>query len=79
MNPGLGDNHPAILYYDGDYPSPTLGEYPENFDEATKCRGLAFDLQRYKELAAEKRRANSRAVLAVRVASRSCSRVKVFV
>jgi SAM-dependent methyltransferase len=45
-------DHPTY-YYDADYPSQTLGKYPENFDEFTKAQGIAFDVPRYLEMARE--------------------------
>lgn len=52
MNHGLADDHPTILYYDGDYPSPT-SPFPENFDEITRFQGIAYDIDRYREVARE--------------------------
>ena len=53
MNPGLGDDHASILYYDGDYPSADDGRAPENFDETTVAQGLSHDVARFLELAHE--------------------------
>ncbi len=53
MNPGLGNDHPSIHYYDSDYPSPYDTIFPENFDSITEYQGLAFDIERYRELVAE--------------------------
>lgn len=53
MNADADSSNSSIYYYDGDYPSPELSLYPENFDEVTKFQGLAFDLPRYKQIAAE--------------------------
>ncbi|MCI0605505.1 methyltransferase domain-containing protein [bacterium] len=51
MNPGLENNHTSIYYYDSDYPSPFDTLFPENFDAITEYQGLAFDIERYRELA----------------------------
>lgn len=51
MNPRVQENDPTYHYYDSDYPSEFLGNYRENFDEITKFQGIAFDVQRYRELA----------------------------
>jgi AraC-like DNA-binding protein len=53
MNADADSSNSSIYYYDGDYPSPELSVFPENFDEVTKYQGLAFDVVRYKEIAAE--------------------------
>ena len=53
MNVGLDYDHASIEYYDSDYPSPD-GVYPENFDAVTPTQGLAFDLERYQEIASTK-------------------------
>lgn len=53
MNPGISSNDPSIYYYDSDYPSPYDTLFPENFDQTTEYQGLAFDLNRYRELLAE--------------------------
>jgi SAM-dependent methyltransferase len=53
MNPGIGTSHPSITYYDSDYPSPFDTLYPENFDRTTEDQGLAFDIERYRELVRE--------------------------
>jgi ubiquinone/menaquinone biosynthesis C-methylase UbiE len=53
MNAGLDDNDSVVLYYDSDYPSQHHGHYSENFDEVTKFQGIAFDVERYKEIAAK--------------------------
>src|SRR5215471_13626594 len=52
MNAGIPDSHASIHYYDSDYPSPN-GKFAENFDEVTPFQGLAFDLQRYLEIASK--------------------------
>lgn len=52
MNPGISNNHPSIQYYNSDYPSPG-GAFPENFDATTEYQGIAADLDRYIQLAAE--------------------------
>lgn len=44
-----------LEYYDADFPSRDLGRYPENFDAITEYQGLAHDVPRYLELAAEAR------------------------
>lgn len=54
MNSNLDSYHPAVHYYDSDYPSSEFSVYPENFDEITKYQGLAFDVGRYKEIAHER-------------------------
>lgn len=53
MNAGIAECDPSILYYDGDYPSKDYNTYPENFDATTVYQGLAFDIARYLDLAAE--------------------------
>ena len=53
MNTEISDDDASIHYYDSDYPSSDHGLYPENFDEVTKYQGLAFDVARYQEIAAE--------------------------
>jgi SAM-dependent methyltransferase len=53
MNPGLGNNHPSIDYYDSDYPSPYDTIFPENFDRITEYQGIAFDIERYREIVKE--------------------------
>jgi SAM-dependent methyltransferase len=53
MNADADQTNSSVYYYDGDYPSPELSLFPENFDEVTKFQGLAFDLARYREIAAE--------------------------
>lgn len=53
MNASIADDDSSIRYYDSDYPSRDHGLYPENFDEVTKFQGLAFDVDRYGEIAAE--------------------------
>ncbi len=53
MNPGIGNEHPSIEYYDSDYPSPFDTLFPENFDRTTEDQGLAFDIERYRELVRE--------------------------
>lgn len=53
MNHNAAFDHPTIYYYDADFPSQTLGKYPENFDEFTKAQGIAFDVPRYIEMARE--------------------------
>lgn len=45
-------DNPMLDYYDADYPSATLSRFPENFDERTVYQGLAYDVARYRELAA---------------------------
>lgn len=51
MNPRVQENDPTYHYYDSDYPSEFLGDRRENFDETTKLQGIAYDVQRYRELA----------------------------
>jgi ubiquinone/menaquinone biosynthesis C-methylase UbiE len=51
MNADSSSSNPSIYYYDSDYPSAELSRFPENFDETTKYQGLAFDVDRYKEIA----------------------------
>ncbi|MCI0617529.1 class I SAM-dependent methyltransferase [bacterium] len=53
MNAGIGPNDPSIYYYDSDYPSPFDTLFPKNFDETTEFQGIAFDLERYRELVTE--------------------------
>lgn len=45
--------NPMLEYYDADFPSRDLGRFPENFDSITEYQGLAHDVSRYLELAAE--------------------------
>lgn len=52
MNAGVSSDHPSIHFYDSDYPSPD-GVFPENFDATTEYQGLAFDHERYREIALE--------------------------
>jgi len=51
MNENLPDDDPTIIYNDSDYPSKDHGRFPENFDETTKQQGVAFDVDRYVEIA----------------------------
>lgn len=51
MNALLPDSHPSIFYYDSDYPSRDLSEFPENFDDTVVLQGLAHDVDRYIDLA----------------------------
>lgn len=53
MNPGMSQDDPSIYYYESDYPSPYANLFPENFDETVEAQGLAFDIDRYRELVAE--------------------------
>jgi len=53
MNPGTGNDDPSIYYYDSDYPSPYDTFFPENFDSVTEYQGIAFDIERHRELASE--------------------------
>jgi ubiquinone/menaquinone biosynthesis C-methylase UbiE len=53
MNADADLSNSSVYYYDGDYPSPELSLFPENFDEVTKFQGLAFDVVRYREIASE--------------------------
>src|SRR4051794_19841422 len=53
MNGEADSSNVAVYYYNGDYPSPDISPFPENFDEVTKYQGLAFDVARYREIAAE--------------------------
>jgi SAM-dependent methyltransferase len=50
MNPGIENDHPSIHYYDSDYPSPYDTLFSENFDATTEYQGLAYDIDRYREL-----------------------------
>jgi len=52
MNANLPDDHASIRYYDSDYPGRETSRYPENFDGTTILQGLAYDVERYLELAA---------------------------
>ncbi|MCW5803568.1 MAG: class I SAM-dependent methyltransferase [Deltaproteobacteria bacterium] len=51
MNPDTSENDATFYYYESDYPSATLGRYPENFDAITKFQGIAHDVARYEEIA----------------------------
>jgi SAM-dependent methyltransferase len=53
MNPGLTSDHASIRFYDGDYPSTHTPVFPENCDSTLAFQGLANDIDRYLELAAE--------------------------
>jgi len=53
MNPGLPSDHASIRFYDGDYPSTHASLVPENCDAVLDFQGLAHDLDRFLELAAE--------------------------
>ena len=53
MNANLPDDHVSIHYYDGDYPGHAISPYPENFDQTTVAQGIAYDVDRYQELAGE--------------------------
>ncbi len=54
MNAGLQNStHPSLIYYDGDYPSKYYSKYPENFDEIVPFQGLAYDIDKYLQLANE--------------------------
>ena len=53
MNANLPDDHSSIHYYDGDYPGQAISPFPENFDPATIDQGIAYDIDRYQELADE--------------------------
>ena len=55
MNADLPDDHSSIYYYDGDYPGQATSLFPENFDPATIDQGIAYDIDRYQELADESR------------------------
>lgn len=52
MNANLPGDHASIRYYDSDYPGRETSRYPENFDSTTLLQGLAYDVDRYLELAA---------------------------
>jgi SAM-dependent methyltransferase len=47
-------DNPMLDYYDADFPSPLLSRFPENFDSTTVFQGLAHDVTRYREIAANK-------------------------
>ena len=51
MNANLPDDHSSVYYYDGDYPGQAISPFPENFDPATLDQGIAYDVDRYQELA----------------------------
>jgi SAM-dependent methyltransferase len=53
MNPETGIDDPSIYYYDSDYPSAGDSLYPENFDAITEYQGLAYDIERYREIIRE--------------------------
>jgi SAM-dependent methyltransferase len=55
MSEWTDPQHAMLEYYDADFPSRDLGRYPENFDAITEYQGLAHDVPRYLELAAEAR------------------------
>ena len=55
MNANLPDDHSSVYYYDGDYPGQAISPFPENFDPATLDQGIAYDVDRYQELADESR------------------------
>lgn len=52
MNAGLPDTHPSIAFYDSDYPGRETSAHASNFDETTVQQGLAYDIDRYRELVA---------------------------
>ncbi len=75
MNPGIGGDDPSIYYYDSDYPSPYDTLFPENFDPVTEYQGLAFDIERYRELIRQHRWSGSGALLRYRSRGHStCAR-----
>jgi SAM-dependent methyltransferase len=51
MNDGLADDHPAIRYYDGDYPWRDDPRAPRNFDSVVTLQGLEHDVEFYLSLA----------------------------
>ncbi len=51
MNSTLPDTDASILYNDSDYPSGDHARFPENFDAVTELQGIAFDVDRYLEIA----------------------------
>jgi ubiquinone/menaquinone biosynthesis C-methylase UbiE len=55
MNANLPEDHVSIRYYDSDYPGKETSLYPENFDDTTVLQGLAYDVERYTELASAAR------------------------
>lgn len=50
MISGFDHNPASIHYYDSDYPSQTDALFPENFDRVTEFQGIAYDVDRYKEI-----------------------------
>src|SRR5688500_16735903 len=51
MNASIKDSfHPAIVYYDSDYPSRYYPVHPENYDEIVWQQGIADDVDKYKQL-----------------------------
>jgi len=53
MNANLPDDHSSVYYYDGDYPGQAISPFPENFDPTTIAQGIAYDIDRYQQLADE--------------------------
>lgn len=51
MNANLPASHPSVDYYDSDYPGVGTSTVPENLDDVLPCQGLAYDIDRYRELA----------------------------
>ncbi len=51
MMPGLGDDHPSIHYYDGDYPGTETSPVAANLDSVVPEQGLAHDVGRFREIA----------------------------
>lgn len=53
MNATLPETHPSIEFYDSDYPGRETTSIPSNFDQTTEAQGLAYDVERFRELARE--------------------------
>jgi SAM-dependent methyltransferase len=51
VNANLPASHPSVDYYDSDYPGVGTSPVPENLDHVLPVQGLAYDIDRYCELA----------------------------
>ena len=53
MNPNLDDSHASIQFYDSDYPMSDGPLADDNFDATVVAQGLAFDVERYCQIAGD--------------------------
>lgn len=51
MMPGLPETHPAIRFYDSDYPGTETSPIAANLDPVIAAQGLAEDVARFREIA----------------------------